>query len=78
MSKLIKLSDLPDIDTCEKSVYDCRFIGTDGYQRKQRKTYVRKNPFNKHKNYVISLIRDMTDEDFKTFFKDNDWEDYDN
>lgn len=71
-----KLDKLPDIENCSTSIYNCEFTGKDGYLRKQTKTYKRKNPYRVHKSHIKSLIDDMTDTEFKEFFKSIDWKSY--
>lgn len=72
----LRLKDLPVVGDCEKSIHETSFLAGDGYHRKQTRIYDKKNPYAKHKRYINTLMREMTNGEFREFFKSVDWEKY--
>jgi len=72
----LKLKDLPRVGDCEKSIHETSFMAGDGYARNQKRIYEKRNPYAKHKRYINSLMKGMTNGEFREFFKSIDWEKY--
>lgn len=70
------MNNLPNIDSCEECTYAYEVIDKHGYKHNNKRVYKPKNPYNKHKKYVNEIIKNMTNEEFKEFFKSINWTKY--